>query len=133
MTAAAGAGSGSLTIGWIAKVLISRFIKENDSKHRITAEAMRSISKSYEKQNIAVAEKLSRLDTSLEIIKARMGEVMNVREDVITQGRELAVLQTEVKAAQKDIDEGFQATRKRTSELDKEITGLHKIMVQAVK
>lgn len=107
-----GVGGGSITVGWVAKTLITRYLKENDKKHE---QATREIAKARQVQRQAFdafSDKLSSIKTDIAVIKSRMGEVINVRDDVKENSRDVAVALERIEQNAEDIDEGFASLRK---------------------
>ena len=132
-----GLGGGSVSVGWVAKLLITRYIKENDTRHNQAGkaigklgEAQRSVYKELgNAQNLIYQElssKLSEIVTDIAVIKSRMGEVMNVRDDVKENSRAVAIALERITQNAEDIDHGFASVRKQLMRTEDKISELQK-------
>ena len=111
-----GIGMGGGGASAVALYFIKRYLKQNDDKHDES-----------EKHQKSLTEKLADINTKLAVISARIGEVMNIRDDVKENSRDLAVMKNDLAHAQKDIDKGMAATRDRFKRTDRDIETLKKL------
>ena len=123
----AGVGGGSLTVGWIAKMLISRFIQENDRKHNYAAKAIKALADSHEKAYDKIASNLSTMNTDIAVIKARIGEVMAVQEEVKQNGRDVAIALERIGSNSDDIDAGFSSMREQLATTRQELSDIKRL------
>jgi len=129
VSAGVGVGGGSVTVGWIAKLLIQRLIKENDQRHIRASEAINKMVKDYQRQNSDVISKLGKMTTDIEVIKARIGEVMNIRGDVIDNTKALTLVKERVENAKIDINQGLAGTRQRFSKVEDDISDIQRALL----
>lgn len=129
VSAGVGVGGGSITVGWIAKLLIQRLIKENDQRHVRAAEAINKMVKDYQRQNSDVISKLGKMTTDIEVIKARIGEVMNIRGDVIDNTKALTLVKERVENAKIDINQGLASNRQRFSKVEDDISDIQRALL----
>jgi len=129
VSAGVGVGGGSITVGWIAKLLIERLIKENDQRHIRASEAINKMVKDYQRQNSDVISKLGKMTTDIEVIKARIGEVMNIRGDVIDNTKALTLVKERVENAKIDINQGLAGTRQRFSKVEDDISDIQRALL----
>jgi len=104
--AAGGTAVGGLSVGWIAKLLIHRYIEQNDQKHQSQDKALREINKA-----------LGVLQTDFAVIRSNIVEAIKLRDDVARHDREVAVLQVKVDDCTADIGRGFQSVRTQLKNL----------------
>ena len=119
-----GVGGGAVTVGWLAKILIKKFIADNDEKHETATKAIESMKAAQKKAYQNHSDKLTILMTDLAVIKSRMGEVMTLHDDTRQNGKDIAVALEKIENNGKDINRGFTAHRNQIFHMDQEITGL---------
>ncbi len=127
MSTGLGVGGGSLTVGWIAKLLIKRFLAENDNKHALAAKSIESLAKAHRQSYQLISEKLSKITTDIEVVKTRMGEVMNVRDDVKLNSQNTAIALERIAANAEDIDAGFASIREQLKETKKQLSDIRNL------
>ena len=107
IAAGTGLAGGSVSVGWIAKILISRYISRRDKLDDDFSLSLKEISK-----------QLSSLETSQRVIEARIAETINIRKDVQDNGKILAVHEEKIQRNSKDISDGFCSVRQRFAKLE---------------
>jgi len=128
LVAVIGASGGAGFVGWIAKLLIGRFLRENDNKHLLAMEAIQKVADRQYKSHRALSDKLSDLKTDTEVVKTRIGEVLNIRSDVIDQGKEVAIMAKQIENLSHDFDEETTGTKHRFDIMDREITAIKQLV-----
>lgn len=71
VTAVGGTAGGALTAGWVAKLLIKRFIDRNDKQHDQSAQGLKQ-----------VADTLADIATELAVIRTTLGQVSALKDRV---------------------------------------------------
>lgn len=122
-----GVGGGSVTVGWVAKYLLTRFIEKNDEKHKLSAKAIQKLADAHRVAYNQLSEKLSSINTDLAVIKSRMGEVLTVREDVKANTKDVAVALERIEANTQDIDAGFMSMRDQMKSTRQELSDLKRL------
>lgn len=118
-----GVAGGSVAVGWVTRLLIKRFIQENDSKHALAAKAIQSIADAQSKAYRRISEKLNQITVDIEVIKTRMGEVINIRDDVKANSKDVAIALERIVANAEDIDAGFSSVRRELTEMKRSNIG----------
>ena len=122
-----GVGTGGLSVGWIAKILIERYIKNNDKKHELSSKAISTLADAQKKSNAIISNKLEKITVDLEVIKARMGEVMSTRDDVKVNTKDVAIALERIKGNAEDIDKGFASVRDQLKHARQELSDIKRL------
>lgn len=101
ITGATSAAGGAVTVGWIAKVLIQRYLRENDKKHELSATGMAMI-----------ANKLSDIALEIAVVKQVLTDVAAVKNQVSKDHDKLIALSTWNEKYREDLLAQFNKIRK---------------------
>lgn len=107
VTAIGGSAGGALTAGWLAKLLIKRFLKDNDKKHDLAASALQ-----------AIAGKLGEMVTELAVIRTTLGQVVALKEQVAKDHDHIIELRTWNEKSRSDLTAQFGKIRQVEKDMD---------------
>ena len=116
--AVVGTVGGGLTTGWIAKILISRFITRNDKRHDDTTKILQEVSK-----------ELAAIAVDMAVIRTTLGQVTAIKEQVGKDHDTLIKLETWQQKYQGDLVAQFGKIRdieQRFDDLSRLISGLRR-------
>lgn len=102
-----GAAGGTITTGWIAKLLISRYIKQNDEKHQSHDNAVQKI-----------LSKLEGISTDVAVIKNVLSQISLLKSQVAADHDKIVQMSTWNEKYKDDLKQ--QWTRVRSIEKDVE-------------
>jgi len=124
IAATTGTAAGATSVGWLLKILVTRTIKANDEKHTMAANAITKLGEAQTKAYNQLMRELRAMRTDVEVIKARIGECMSLRDAVTENTKDIAVSLERIKNNGEDIDQGFAGVRTRISEVLKTMNQL---------
>jgi len=127
VAATTGTVAGGSAITWVVQFLVKRIVEQNDRKHELSAKAIEKLADAQSKAYKAITHEISKLQVDSEVIKARIGECMSLRDAVTENTKDIAIAMERVKNNRDDIDDGFQSFRTRMSDIMKTINQLKPI------
>lgn len=128
-----GIGGGAVTVGWVAKLLITRYIRDNDKKHDYASKALNKLAQRQDTYNKETTEFLQDLKVDIEVIKRAIGEVAAFRDKITSHDKQIAIAESKIDASKHDISAGFNGVRSRMEEVNKEISDLKRFYKNGVQ
>lgn len=110
ISAGGSALAGALGTGFLLKLLIARYISDNDTKHKESKGAIRELSKN-----------VSEMNTELKVVSSKIGDVMAFRDKLNEHEKNLAVAAVTREKIEKDVNAAHTCIRhvkERVSEHD---------------
>jgi len=93
ISAASSAFVGATTTGILIRLLVTRYISDNDQKHAASQVGIKEISK-----------ELSELNTEVKVILARIADTMKLQGQVTEHDRSIAIMQKGDEKIEKDLN-----------------------------